>query len=216
MFYRTWLLSWLLVAALSAGAWGRGELRLGGPDGTPWENLLTPGQEVSYVVVDKAGNILSTAALNTVEEEAGGNLLPDYHYRTPNPPFMQDNILQSLFIDPEVNLALDEVLETRNGHIFSSICHCLQAYHGMTDGDPETGKLVQVDVSPRVIGYNSSNVQSWAINLGAELPINRIHFYPRPGFEENYLAWYEVRVAGDDAPLVDQLEFDRQEQRWYR
>ena len=59
-------------------------------------------------------------------------------------------------------------------------------------------------------------VKNNVVHLGAELPINRIRFYPRPGFEDNYLSWYEIGVADHTAPFWDS-NFDRSQRgkRWY-
>ena len=222
----------------ATGVWARAEFRLGGPNGNAWENLLTR-QAVSYVVVDEAGNTLATVPVTVVAEDASGDLLSDYGYRFPTPPAMQDNILQPVWIDPEENLILAPSLHARNGHLSSSTSTSrvftesvpLQA---LIDGDPETTMLRQVDTSPRLSdeglteaqlsrqgrtgrleALNTSNIKNMVINLGAELPVNCIRFYPRPGFEENYLAWYEIGVADDTAPFANYQGQQRPGLRWY-
>jgi len=85
----------------------------------------------------------------------------------------------------------------------------------MIDGDPETATLRQVDISPRLAGLNIGYVKNTVVNLGAEMPVNRIRFYPRPGFEENYLAWYEIGVADNTAPFISSPQEKAPGKRWY-
>ena len=47
------------------------------------------------------------------------------------------------------------------------------------------------------------------------MPVNRIRFYPRPGFEENYLAWYEIGVADNSAPFISSPQEKAPGKRWY-
>ena len=47
------------------------------------------------------------------------------------------------------------------------------------------------------------------------MPVNRIRFYPRPGFEENYLAWYEIGVANNTAPFMSSPQERAPGKRWY-
>ena len=239
------LLSWGLLVVSTISAWGRAEFRLGGPQGNTWESLLPrpDRQQVSYVLVDETGAILTTVPVVVVAEEASGDLLRDYGYRLPNQPSLEGNVLQPVLIDPEDNLALDISLAARNGKLRSSEPRGQPStsveLQVMIDGDPETALLRQVGVDPRqveatrryasAIGrvhvgkwswnlqkLNVSNVKNSIFNLGAELPINRIVFYPRLGFEENYLAWYEIGVADNTAPFVDDYGIRRPDQRWYQ
>ena len=220
---RTWLLSWVLVVVSTTGIWARAEFRLGGPDGNAWESLLPRENqpEVSYVLVDEAGDILAAVPVAVVPEDASGSLLPDYGYRLPNPPSMQDNILQPMWIDPEENLILAPSLHARNGHLSSStttiyVLTDSEPMQALIDGDPETAMLRQVEVSPRLVGLNKSHIKNMVINLGAELPVNRIRFYPRSDFAENYLAWYEIGVADNTAPFADVPGQYRPGLRWYQ
>ena len=118
-----------------------------------------------------------------------------------------DNAIRPVWVDPSVNLALDVNLAERGGNLFTSVSvgytrEAAKEVQVMIDGDPETATLRQVDISPRLAGLNIGYVKNTVVNLGAEMPVNRIRFYPRPGFEENYLAWYEIGVADNSAPFI--------------
>ncbi len=216
---RQWmhLLSWGLVALLGADAWGRAELRLGGPNGLSWQEVI--GQRASYVTVDREGNILDTVPLALIDEQvsvkfgtAGTDTLLNY----------ANNALQAAWIDSSENLA--NTIGNRNGHFYTASIY--GHTHLVTDslplqllidGDPNTAMIVQVPEPPQVTGVNRAGViKNNVINLGHDMPINRIRFFPRPGFEDNYLAWYEIGVADHTAPFWND-NFDRTERgkRWY-
>ena len=214
---RICLLSGVLVATLSASVWGRAELRLGGAAGLPWPEAID--QRASYVVVDGQGNVLRTTSIPLVAEEvsakfgtAGTDTLIDY----------SDHRLSPVWIDPAENLA--QSIGARDGHFYTASIY--GATHLVTDsiplqllidGDPATAMIMQVPEPPQITGINRTGVvKNNVMHLGAELPINRIRFYPRPGFEDNYLAWYEIGVADHTAPFWDD-NFDRTERgkRWY-
>ena len=214
---RICLLSWGLVVGLSVSVWGRAELRLGGATGLPWQEVID--QRASYVVVDAEGHVLRTSSVPLVAEEvsvkfgtAGIDTLIDY----------SDNRLQPAWIDPAENLARS--IGERGGHFYTASIY--GASHLVTDSiplqlliddDPSTAMIMQVPEPPQITGLNRTGVmKNNVMHLGAELPINRIRFYPRPGFEDNYLAWYEIGVADHTAPFWDD-NFDRTERgkRWY-
>ena len=216
--YRTGFLCWVFSLVFSSSLWGRAEFHLGGPEGMLWEDLLTPGREGRYVVLDADGNILEELPLTVIGEQASGSYLSDYNYRPPDLPSMADNILQPPLIDPEVNLARDSLLLARGGHLLTGgrAIQNSPPMQKMIDGDLTTALLRQVVESPQLAGFNKSNVQAATMNLGAELPINRIRFYPRPGFEANYLKWYEIGVADNDAPYREAPFASRPGQVFYK
>ena len=218
MLQRTALLGTGLLLTLAAGAWGRGELRLGGLQGNSWQAMIAD-QAASYVLLDAAGNITDIVPIGVVTEEAsvrfntaGVDTLIDF----------TDNGLRPVRINPEDNLALS--IKERQGHFYTASIY--GGTHLVTDskplqllidGDPETAMLVRVPEPPRLAGRNNPGVvKNNVVHLGAELPINRIRFYPRPGFEDNYLSWYEIGVADHTAPFWDS-NFDRSQRgkRWY-
>lgn len=213
-----YLLGVIATIALVGAAWGRGELRLGGAEGNAWEALAARGQ-VSYLLLDAEGNVTRTLPVRFVTEEtsekfttAGVDTLMDF----------TGNGLQPVRIDSNDNLSLS-IAETSGNFYTATI------YGGghlendsaplklLIDGDPESAMLVRVPEPPRLAGINHPGVvENNVLNLGAEFPINRIRFYPRAGYEENYLAWYEVAVADRNAPFWNH-NHDRSERgkRWY-
>ena len=212
------LMSVGLTAILATGVWGRGEFRMGGTEGNSREAMLTD-QTASYVLLDAEGNIVDTVPIGVVSEEAsvrfntaGVDTLIDF----------ADNGLRPVRIDPEENLVLS--IKDRQGHFYTASIyggtHLVtdsQPLQYLIDSDPNTAMLMRVPEPPRLAGRNNPGVvKNNIIHLGAELPINRIRFFPRPGFEDNYLAWYEIGVADHTAPFWDS-NFDRSQRgkRWY-
>ena len=212
------LMSVGLTAILATSVWGRGEFRMGGTEGNSWEAMITD-QTASYILLDAEGNIVDTVPIGVVSEEAsvrfntaGVDTLIDF----------ADNGLRPVRIDPEENLVLS--IKDRQGHFYTASIyggtHLVtdsQPLQYLIDSDPNTAMLMRVPEPPRLAGRNNPGVvKNNIIHLGAELPINRIRFFPRPGFEDNYLAWYEIGVADHTAPFWDS-NFDRSQRgkRWY-
>ena len=198
----------IIVLGLCGIAGARSEFRLGGTDGNAWQGLLTD-TEATYVVVGPSGEVQSSRPVGISTEEVGIDTMIDF----------SNNGIRPVWIDPQHNLSLS--LEERKGHLNSSVSASYTREEAkqiqvIIDGDPETALLKRVDLSPRLMGLNIGYVKNLVVNLGAELPINRIRFYPRPGFEDNYLQWYEVGVADDSAPFVSVPGERRPGKRWYR
>ncbi len=184
----------------------------------------------------RACNVLGEHPVNAVEEIGGGDFLGDYNYRGPDLPSMEDNVLLSTWVDPMVNLALDANLFARRGSIYQS--HNTEQHPGSTllaliDGDPTTERLILIaqnplEVEPLIGGgvFWGNVADAVIVNLGTEMPINRVRVFPRLGrqddaaviaamdepkpdpglfgetsFADNYLKWYEIAVADNDAPL---------------
>lgn len=212
-----WITSALICLLTLGPAWGRGEFRIGGSDGNSWQ-ALAQQQGGNYVIVRADGTVERTlplkalvvgSAVDAEIKDDGLIVMIDFG----------DNSLTPVWIDPEDNLVLS--IDKREGLITTSVGtgYTKEAAKSVTpaiDGDPDTAVLKQVDVSPRLNGINVAWVKNMVINLGDELPINRIVFYPRPGFEENYLAWYELGGVPGDGPIVDQPGQRRPGKRWFR
>lgn len=197
----------VLSLLLVDGAWARSEFRLGGVDGNTWQGLLTEENAV-YLIVDRDGVVTSTRSIGFAQEVAGIDTMIDY----------ANNSIGPVWVDPNENLSRS--LADRKGHINSSVSasyarEATKALQVLIDGDPSTALLRRVEFSPRLQGLNIGYVKNLIINLGAELPINRIRFFPRPGFEENYLQWYEIGVADGTAPFVSAPGIREPEKRWY-
>ena len=193
----------------AAGAWARAEFRIGGTTGASWEGLIVD-QETSFLVVDSVGNAVNEAVIGIGAEEAGIDTMIDY----------AGNALMPRRIDQSVNLALNVNLAANNGNLYTSVHtgytkEAAKEFQVLIDGDDQTAVLKRVDISPRLAGVNIGYVKNTVLNLGAEMPINRIRFYPRPGFEDNFLAWYEIGVADNTAPFVASPQESAPGRRWY-
>lgn len=196
-----------LLLFLADGLWARSEFRLGGVDGNTWQGLIT-GENAVYLIVDRSGVVTATGSVNYASEVAGIDTMIDY----------ANNSIGPVWIDPNENLSRS--LADRKGHLNSSVSasyarEATKALQVLIDGDPSTALLRRVEFSPRLQGLNIGYVKNLIVNLGAELPINRIRFYPRPGFEENYLQWYEIGVADGTAPFVAAPGMNQPGKRWY-
>ena len=209
MLKRMLLLNVVLAAWGTSAVWGRAEFHIGGPTGASWQGLITD-EQTEYILVDDQSAVLGTLPIAIGVEEVGVDTMIAY----------DDNAIQPIWVDPSVNLALDVNLTPRGGNLYTSVStgytrEAAKEVQVMIDGDPETATLRQVDISPRLAGLNIGYVKNTVVNLGAEMPVNRIRFYPRPGFEENYLAWYEIGVANNTAPFMSSPQERAPGKRWY-
>ena len=207
----------LSIALVGGPAWGLSELRIGGPEGNDWEDLAR-AEGGRYVVVDGQGQILRTVGIEAVPYAP----VPDEEIRDWGEIVMLDfsgNGMRPVFIEPTQNLALPD--ERRVLYVTSSISTGYtdaesRSVAPAVDGDPTTAFLRPVPESPRLAGLNLGWVKNLVVNLGAEMPVNRVRFYPRPGFEESYLAWYELGGVPEESVIVDRAGTRRPGKRWFR
>ena len=224
------LCSVLLVASQATG---RTEYILGGVDGVPWQEILSPGTAGAYLVLDEGGRLVSTVTINTVPQQASADTLIDF----------SGSSIQPISIDPMVNLTrgepdnpddINKVFLTYTGGEVSVTYGCRDSAQNapfnwfMLDGKPTTAQFRDFTQHPdRVLGIPFGNAFRQAIifDLGANVPINRIRFYPRLGREEdalliqsfadpkpsperfgedsfadNFVAWFEIRVGDNSLP----------------
>lgn len=207
----------LSIALLGGPAWGLSELRIGGPEGSDWEDLAR-GEGGRYVVVDGQGQVLRTVPIEAVPYAP----VTDEEIRDWGEIVMLDfsgNGLHPVFVEPTQNLSLPD--ERRILYVTSSISTGYtdaesRSVAPVVDGDPTTAFLRPVPESPRLAGLNLGWVKNVVVNLGAEMPVNRVRFYPRPGFEESYLAWYELGGVPGESVIVDRAGTRRPGKRWFR
>ena len=131
---------------------------------------------------------------------------------------LRDLSLRPVWIDPSENLV--ETVEERGGFVASSgggVGGRIEqgVLQNIGDGDSTTAMVRAVELSPTETGVNHGWIKNAIINLGWELPINRIRFFPRPSFEDNFLPWFELGVASGSAPIVDRPSIARRGQRWF-
>ena len=224
----------LLILVLTSPAKARrSEYILGGDTGNLWPAALSeaPG---FYVVFDAGGQPIDSVAVGIAPRETGVDTLIDY----------SNGAIRPVWIDPNENLA--RRLDLADGQITSSEPlgyreGQLQSIRLSFDGDPKTATfrtMVQDPLGALGIGLGeiascqgtSCPARPWRENIivdfGANLPINRIRFFPRLGdddallieqiadpkpdrnafgtesFSANFLEWYEIGVADNSAPLV--------------
>ncbi len=229
-----------LLLALASTLCARAEFHLGsGPNS--WERFVVPdaGEAAGiYVVVDAAGNVLQEYPVRSVEEVGGGTFLAEYNYRGPDLPALEAGALQAIRVDPLVNLSRDSLLFARGGSIFhghNTNAHPTEDLLRLIDGNPTTTRLILIAQNPlaavpliRGGVFWGAHASAVIVNLGAEMPINRVRVYPRLGrlddaaaiaaleaptpdpalfgetsFADNYLEWYEIAVTDNAAPIKE-------------
>ena len=192
----------LCAVVLSASqSSGRTEYTLGGADGVPWLEALSLGTAGDYLVFDENGQQVTNTSVTTSPQETGADTLIDYSGTSMLPRF----------IDPSVNIALadleseetkvflphigGEVTVTYGGSGLSTYLCLFGAQHApfnkvMLDGDPTTASLRIFRQDPdKAPGIALGNFFRPGVifDLGADVPVNRIRFYPRLAREEDAL-----------------------------
>ena len=204
---------------------GGTEYRLGGPDGNPWQAILTG--ESAYHIFAADGQVERQVTVGVSPFGAGADTLIDF----------SGTSIQPRLIDPSVNIARADVNAGKTtiplpyipGSRVLSTDHCIfwgnfqPSIKLMLDGDPTTATFrtfVQRVGAPPGVGYTWTN--SVVFDFGAGVPINRIRFFPRlsrredhqliqtmdvptpevetfgeDSFLANFLAWYEIRTGGN-------------------
>ena len=223
-----WLGSLLLSVS---GASGGTEYRLGGEDGNPWQVALSEDAGV-YQLFDAQGNLEGAVPVTTTPYGGGEESMVDFADTTIGG--RDSRFIRPRFIDPTVNLTLTDPQSPENkvplpftgGNVwFARDCRFefgfLKLVRPMFDGDPTTATFLNPDGG----GYDLNGAPT-VIDLGGDLPINRIRFYPRLGsedgllfirgladpkppdeafgkvsFADNFVDQYEIRVADSSYPL---------------
>ena len=241
-----------LAVALAGPVLGdRAEFTLGGEGGNPWTvPLALEGEEGGfYAIYGADGQLVETVPVNTSPQWTGANTLLDY----------SDGAMTPFWVDPNWNLT-HIVSWDQNGQSqvpFYDLGGNIRAtqgessgFMGMTlpssllayDGDRTTAMFrifVQREGSPPGVGRGYRN--NIITNFGAEMPINRIRFYPRlsktedahiiaamaepkpdpesfgeESFAANFLEWYEIGLADNNAPIADDVFAIPKGQRWHK
>ena len=215
--------SWLLLCSallIPASAASRTEYHLGGPDGNPWHAALGEESAGSYQVLDSAGQILRSVPVAITPYGAGTDTLIDF----------TDTAIQARYIDPAVNLlAADPETNLASGSTpirlpyiggigFFGQNQNFNVFK-MLDGDPKTAHFRRFTQDPN---SRPGIGEGWRcgcnFDFGADVPINRVRFYPRLGpddqllieefdhpqvplehfgedsYTDNYVKWYDIRV----------------------
>ncbi|MCY4606896.1 MAG: hypothetical protein OXE49_21915, partial [Gemmatimonadetes bacterium] len=242
---------WLVVALASPAPGDRAEFALGGEDGNPWTiPLALEGEEGGfYTVYGTDGQVVRTESVGTSPQWIGADTLINY----------ADGAMTPSWVDPNLNLT-HIVSWDQNGqsqvpfHDLGGNIRVTQgensAFMGMTlpstlrayDGDRTTAMFrifVQRIGAPPGVGRGFRN--NTITNFGAEMPINRIRFYPRlsktedahiiaamaepkpdpdtfgeESFAANFLEWYEIGIADNSAPIADDAFAVPKGLRWHK
>ncbi len=204
---------------------GGTEYRLGGPDGNPWQAILSGGSAYQAFAAD--GQVERQVSVGISPFGAGADTLVDF----------SGTAIQPRLIDSSVNIARADVDASKTqiplpympgSRVLTNSC-------GQAQGHANTIKLM-LDANPATatfrtfvqrVGGRPGDGFSWrgavVFDFGGAIPINRIRFYPRlsqredrqlieslrepapdierfgqDSFLANFLAWYEIRT-GDNS-----------------
>ncbi len=209
---------------------GRSEYRLGGGDGNSWTTALAEDAGGQYLVIE-GDNIRRQVSVAVTPFGTGADTLLDFGGTS----------LQARLIDPTVNMARAKLdagkttipLPYIPGSRVLSTDRCIswgnhqEILKKMLDGDPATAHFRQFT---QRVGAQPGVGRFWdaatVVDFGAEVPVNRIRFYPRlseqedalviegldepapalenfgeDSFLDNFVAWYEIRTGEDDFPF---------------
>ena len=214
----------LSLSAATPGA-ATTEFRLGGDEGTTWEDARSPEGGAVYLVTDAAGQILREVAVAPSPFDVGADTLIDF----------ADRSLAPRFIDPSVNLALTDLdskdfnlsLPWSGGTVdITNLCCCersqtIAVMKAMHDGDPRTAMFRGFTQDPeRAPGFGEGYASlrqpsSMVLDFASEIPINRIRFYPRLGQEEDRLLIDEFQDPTPEMAAFGQDSFAGNFLAWF-
>ena len=241
-----------LVVALSTSARSeRAEFTLGSVDGNAWQVPLAEDSETGgfYSIFDSDGQRVETVVIGTSPQWVGADTLLDYTGHAMKPSWVDPSLNLTTILEWDQNGQTQLPLHDLGGNIrvtqgraapfmAMTLPSSLLAY----DGDPTTTMFrafTQQPGSPPGVGRGFRlNVIT---NFGAEMPINRIRFYPRlsktgdahtiaamaapkpdpesfgeESFASNFLEWYEIGVADNSAPFSDTAFAIPKGLRWHK
>ena len=244
---KSWSL-WLAVALAGPAPGDRAEFTLGGEDGNPWTVLLAQ-EGGSYVIYGADGQLLQTIPISTSPQWVGADTLLDYSDGAMTPSWIDANANLTHIVSWDQNGQSQIALHDMGGNIRVTQGES-SGFMGMTlpstllayDGDRTTSMFrifVQRVGAPPGVGRGFRN--NTITNFGAEMPINRIRFYPRlsrtedahiiaamaepkpdpdsfgeESFAANFLEWYEIGVADNNAPIADDVFAIPKGLRWHK
>ena len=147
----------------------------GGPDGNAWQDALGEENAGSYQVFDQDGQLLRSMPVGITPHGAGTDTLIDF----------SANSIQPRFIDPTVNLvgagSTPIPLPYTGGTSHGGQGQNFNLFK-MLDGDPKTAHFRRFTQDPN---SRPGIGEGWAcgclFDFGADVPVNRVRFYPRLG-----------------------------------
>lgn len=217
------LLCSALLLAFAADARATSEFSIGVGAANSFEDAANE-QGVVYAVLDENGEIIELIDVVPVSyDEEADVTIRDYGTfgdgaRANGMVDLSDGVMRPVWIDPSENLV--QSVKTRDGFIASSDAanRNLEApdVQLLGDGDLSTAIVKNVDTNPFDVGVNQSWVKNVIVSLGWDLPVNRVRFYPRPEFAENFLPWFELGVVPSSSIIRDRPTTFLRGTRWFR
>lgn len=184
-------------------AHGRGEYRVGGPDGNLWQDLLSEEAAGVYQLFDAEGQQQSTVPVGVTPHGAAADTLIDF----------TNNAIQPRYIDPAVNLTLTDPnssaikiplpyiggeAQTTDG--CSAVENQTPGVKRQFDGDVTTAHFRRFTAGQGIFSGGAVIAgitgegwkQAVVVDFRAAVPINRIRFYPRLGQDDDLLLINEL------------------------
>ena len=177
---------------------GRGEFRVGGPDGNNWQDLLSEEAAGVYLLFDAEGQQTATQPVTVTPHGVAADTLIDF----------ADNGIRPRFIDSAVNMALTDPnsseikiplpytggkVQTTDG--CSALDDQIRAVKKQFDGDVTTAHFRRFTPGQGIFSGGAIIAgitgegwkQSVVVDFGTAVPVNRIRFYPRLGRDDDFL-----------------------------
>ena len=257
------MLTVYLVVGLAAVAGAdRAEFTLG-QGGNPWRVALAEESEEGgfYAIFNSDGELIDQVAIGTSSQSVGADTLLNYGFDPGTTPdsVVHAGSMQPFWVHPLINLTpIREWDQNGQSQVpfvdMGGNIRVTQGEHapfmGMTlpstmwayDGDRTTAMFRVFRQQPGSTPGVGRGFRNNAIaNFGAEMPINRIRFYPRlsktedihiieamaepkpdpesfgeESFASNFLEWYEIGVADNSAPIADDVFTVPKGLRWHK
>ena len=248
--HKHWSL-WLVLALANPALGDRVEFTLGGEGGNRWTAPLALENEEGgfYAIFGSDGELVERVAVGTSPQSTGADTLLDYSSGAMIPFWVDPNFNLTHIVEWDQNGQSQVPFYDLGGNIRVTQGES-SGFMGMTlpssmlayDGD-RTSAMFRIFVqrvgSPPGVGRGFRN--NTITNFGAEMPINRIRFYPRlsktedahiiaamaepkpdpesfgeESFAANFLEWYEIGVGANNTPIADDVFAIPKGQRWHK
>ena len=217
------LLRGVLALALDAGLCSGDEIAFGVGAANSFEDAASE-VGVVYAVIDENGAVVELVEVRAVPYDQSADAeTRDFGTfgggaRANGMVDLSDGVMRPIWIDPTENLVLSA--KARGGFITTSEPgnRNLEApdVQPVGDGDLNTAMVKNVDINPFDVGVNRAWVKNVIVNLGWDLPINRVRIFPRPEFAENFLPWFELGVVPSTSEIRDRPRTYLRGTRWFR
>ena len=206
-----------LILVVAGQVSGRGEFRVGGPDGNPWQDLLSEESAGTYMIFDGEGQQTGSVTVNVTPHGVAADTLIDF----------SGNAIRPRYIEPSVNLALTDPNSSKIKIPLPYIGGEAQTTDGCAavenqtpgvkkqfDGDVTTAHFRRFTPGKGIFSGSSAFIagvtgegwkQAVVIDFRAAVPVNRIRFFPRLGQEDDLLL---INELSEPKPETEDFSLD--------